>query len=255
MRFEDTTEEATWRNEVRDFLSRELPEGAKRRRGGGAPFADGGANEGNAAPSTEARVGGQGFRLQGGPLGEWRQKLAEKGWIAPAWPKEYGGAGLGIMEQFIINEEFAEAGAPAVGGMGVMMAGPDDHRPRHRGAEGGAPARHPQRRDAVVPGLQRARLRLRPRLAADARRARRRRLRDQRPEDLDLRRPVRRLDVHARPHRPGRAEAPRHQLLPARHEAPGITVQPLVNMAGGARLQPGLLRQRARARPRTSSAR
>jgi len=28
------------------------------------------------------------------------------------------------MEQFIMNEEFAEAGAPFVGGMGVMMAGP-----------------------------------------------------------------------------------------------------------------------------------
>ena len=25
----------------------------------------------------------------------WRQRLAEKGWGAPTWPKEYGGAGLG----------------------------------------------------------------------------------------------------------------------------------------------------------------
>ena len=70
----------------------------------------------------------------------------------------------------------------------------------------------------LVPGLQRARRRLRPRLAPDARRPRRRRLRHQRPEDLDLRRPIRRLDVPARPHRPGRAQAPRHHLLPPRHE-------------------------------------
>ena len=57
-------------------------------------------------------------------MGEWRQKLATQGWIAPAWPKEYGGAGLSTMEQFILNEEFAEARAPQLGGMGVQMAGP-----------------------------------------------------------------------------------------------------------------------------------
>jgi alkylation response protein AidB-like acyl-CoA dehydrogenase len=72
----------------------------------------------------EARAGGAGFQLRGGAWGEWRRKLAERGWIAPAWPKEYGGAGLSTMEQFILNEEFAEAGAPQMGGMGVTMLGP-----------------------------------------------------------------------------------------------------------------------------------
>jgi alkylation response protein AidB-like acyl-CoA dehydrogenase len=57
-------------------------------------------------------------------LQRWFQKLSERRWIAPAWPKEYGGAGLSIMEQFIMNEEFAEARAPQVGGMGVSMVGP-----------------------------------------------------------------------------------------------------------------------------------
>jgi alkylation response protein AidB-like acyl-CoA dehydrogenase len=68
----------------------------------------------------------------------WRDKLVARGWIAPAWPKEYGGAGLSIMEQFIMNEEFAEAGAPQVGGMGVSMVGPtlvahgtDEQRAEH----------------------------------------------------------------------------------------------------------------------------
>ena len=50
--------------------------------------------------------------------------LSEKGWVAPAWPKEYGGAGLTVMEQFIFNQEMAEADAPSVGGMGVSMLGP-----------------------------------------------------------------------------------------------------------------------------------
>src|SRR5690606_21110899 len=50
--------------------------------------------------------------------------LAERGWIAPHWPKEYGGAGLTPMEQFIFKQEMAQAQAPAVGGMGVSLLGP-----------------------------------------------------------------------------------------------------------------------------------
>jgi len=124
MRFNDTPEEATWRTEVRDFLNNELPaEFKRRRRISDAPFA---GYEAGAAPSGRptAQAGGSGFKLEGGARGEWRDKLANRGWIAPAWPVEYGGAGLGTMEQFILNEEFAEAGAPQVGGMGVSMAGP-----------------------------------------------------------------------------------------------------------------------------------
>ncbi len=123
MRFSDTPEEAAWRAEVREFLAKELPARLRLRNrllGG----------EGGVAANAEvtgrpaARAGGAGFQLEGGLMGEWRQKLAERGWIAPAWPKEYGGAGLTTMEQFIMNEEFAEAGAPPVGGMGVQMVGP-----------------------------------------------------------------------------------------------------------------------------------
>lgn len=54
----------------------------------------------------------------------WMTKLASKGWVAPAWPKEYGGAGMTIMEQFIFNEELAVARAPRPGGIGITMAGP-----------------------------------------------------------------------------------------------------------------------------------
>src|SRR5215208_6119139 len=61
---------------------------------------------------------------RGERMKQWRRRVADKGWVAPAWPKEYGGAGLGVKEQFILNEEFAEAGAPQVGGFGVMMFGP-----------------------------------------------------------------------------------------------------------------------------------
>ncbi|GAB4335120.1 MAG: acyl-CoA dehydrogenase family protein [Dehalococcoidia bacterium] len=54
----------------------------------------------------------------------WARALAEKGWVAPHWPKEYGGAGLSVMEHVIFNEEMARARVPAVGGVGVGLLGP-----------------------------------------------------------------------------------------------------------------------------------
>jgi alkylation response protein AidB-like acyl-CoA dehydrogenase len=117
MDFRDTHDQAAWRAEVREFLAKEKPR------------VDPDLN-----PMELARE-------RGGVLREWRDKLATKGWIAPAWPKEYGGAGLGVMEQFIMNEEFAEARAPQVGGMGVSMIGPtliihgnEDQKREHLGA-------------------------------------------------------------------------------------------------------------------------
>ena len=52
--------------------------------------------------------------------------LAQRGWIAPAWPKEYGGLGASIYEQMVFNEEFGYNGAPDTGtrGFGVGMIGP-----------------------------------------------------------------------------------------------------------------------------------
>ncbi|WP_322795236.1 acyl-CoA dehydrogenase [Tepidiforma sp.] len=57
---------------------------------------------------------------------EFNRKLAERGWIAPAWPKEYGGLGASIYEQMVFNEEFGYWGAPDTGtrGFGVGMIGP-----------------------------------------------------------------------------------------------------------------------------------
>ncbi|MDP6176130.1 MAG: acyl-CoA dehydrogenase family protein, partial [Rhodospirillales bacterium] len=42
----------------------------------------------------------------------WHRKLYEKGWIAPHWPKEYGGMGASLAEQIILTEEMGHAGAP-----------------------------------------------------------------------------------------------------------------------------------------------
>ena len=54
----------------------------------------------------------------------WSDALAEHNWVAPHWPEEYGGGGLSSMEQFILKQELASSGAPAVGGSGTNMLGP-----------------------------------------------------------------------------------------------------------------------------------
>ena len=54
----------------------------------------------------------------------WREALVARGWIAPAWPKEWGGASLSVRQQFILNQELAEAGLQNTGGLGVSFFGP-----------------------------------------------------------------------------------------------------------------------------------
>jgi alkylation response protein AidB-like acyl-CoA dehydrogenase len=68
----------------------------------------------------------------------WQRKLHSAGFLAVAWPKEYGGAGLSPMEQAILNEELARAKAPGVINMmaiswvgpGIMRYGTDAQKKR-----------------------------------------------------------------------------------------------------------------------------
>jgi alkylation response protein AidB-like acyl-CoA dehydrogenase len=43
---------------------------------------------------------------------DWTSKLYGGGWICAGWPTEYGGKGLSLIQQVVLNEEFARAGAP-----------------------------------------------------------------------------------------------------------------------------------------------
>ena len=79
----------------------------------------------------------------------------------------------------------------------------------------------PVGRGDLVPGLLRARGRVRPRVAAHARDRARRPLRAQRPEDVGLLGPVRALVRRAGPDRGDRPEAPRHLDADRRHALPG----------------------------------
>ncbi|HVP05193.1 MAG TPA: acyl-CoA dehydrogenase family protein [Dehalococcoidia bacterium] len=105
MDFHDTPDEAKFRAEVREFIATEYK------------------SDGEAAGSV-AQAASAGGAAAMERYKEWMRKLATKGWVAAAWPKEYGGAGMSIMEQFIFNEELAIARAPRPGGIGITMAGP-----------------------------------------------------------------------------------------------------------------------------------
>ena len=94
---------------------------------------------------------------------------------------------------------------------------PDRHRalrthhrgPRQRRAEAALPPADARGRGALVPAVQRARRGVGPREPLDARRARRRHLPRQRPEDLDVARRPRQVRHPHRPHPQRRVEAPR----------------------------------------------
>jgi alkylation response protein AidB-like acyl-CoA dehydrogenase len=55
----------------------------------------------------------------------WQGELAEGGLAGITWPKEYGGQGLGPIEQVIANQEIGKAGVPGIlDVIGVGMLGP-----------------------------------------------------------------------------------------------------------------------------------
>jgi alkylation response protein AidB-like acyl-CoA dehydrogenase len=54
---------------------------------------------------------------------EFSQRLTERGWMAPSWPVEYGGAGRDPMEVQALHEEMSIAAAPLYGiGTTMMIA-------------------------------------------------------------------------------------------------------------------------------------
>ena len=55
---------------------------------------------------------------------EWQKKLASKGWLAPGWPKEYGGTGWSLTQRYIFDEECGVASTPRTIPFGVTMVGP-----------------------------------------------------------------------------------------------------------------------------------
>ena len=54
----------------------------------------------------------------------WHRVLAKKGWIAPAWPVEYGGPGWTATQRYIWSEETARADCIRILPFGITMVGP-----------------------------------------------------------------------------------------------------------------------------------
>src|ERR1700759_3348297 len=54
----------------------------------------------------------------------WHKLLFQKGWVAPLWPKEYGGTGWNVTQRYIFNEEVANAGMPSTLPFGLNMVAP-----------------------------------------------------------------------------------------------------------------------------------
>ncbi len=103
MDLEDTAEQAAYRQRVRSWLAQHASE---------APVL-----RGEGALTDEAEV----VRARRA----WQGRLAEGGLAGVTWPKEYGGQGLGPVEQVIANQEIAAAGVPGVlDAIGVGMLGP-----------------------------------------------------------------------------------------------------------------------------------
>ncbi len=54
----------------------------------------------------------------------WHRTLAAKGWVAPGWPREYGGMGLSAYQQVMFSEELDRAGVVVIPNFGITMLGP-----------------------------------------------------------------------------------------------------------------------------------
>ncbi|MCH9671510.1 MAG: acyl-CoA dehydrogenase family protein [Gammaproteobacteria bacterium] len=94
-----TPEEKAFQTEVREFLDAKLPADIREK------------SESGRRVSKEDQV-------------RWQKILNEQGWMAPGWPKEYGGTGWSPIQKYIFDEEMAAASAPPVLAFGVSMVAP-----------------------------------------------------------------------------------------------------------------------------------
>jgi alkylation response protein AidB-like acyl-CoA dehydrogenase len=89
-------EEATFREDVRSWLAANLPRDLKEKV---ASYA----------------------HLSKDDLLRWHRILAKQGWVAPAWPQEWGGTGWNVVQRYIFEEELGYAGAPPLIPFGLTM--------------------------------------------------------------------------------------------------------------------------------------
>jgi hypothetical protein len=54
----------------------------------------------------------------------WHRILARQGWVAPSWPREWGGIDWDVVQRYIFEEECGYAGAPPLMPFGLTMCAP-----------------------------------------------------------------------------------------------------------------------------------
>ncbi|WP_431477488.1 acyl-CoA dehydrogenase family protein [Massilia eburnea] len=64
------------------------------------------------------------LRLKREDYVRWHKIVAKQGWVAPAWPTEFGGPGWDATQRHIWEEECAIAGTPPILPFGVNMVAP-----------------------------------------------------------------------------------------------------------------------------------
>lgn len=99
----------TFRTETRAWLEANCPPGMRVPAKGEADICWGGKNWTFA--SDDQRI--------------WLERMVERGWTVPTWPKEYGGGGLSKEEAFILKEEMKAIRARSpLDSFGIWMLGP-----------------------------------------------------------------------------------------------------------------------------------
>ncbi len=73
----------------------------------------------------DAPWGGKRFKWKNPDAKLWLDRMAERGWTAPMWPREYGGGGLSKAENKVLEQELRRLKArPALMSFGIWMLGP-----------------------------------------------------------------------------------------------------------------------------------
>jgi alkylation response protein AidB-like acyl-CoA dehydrogenase len=76
-------------------------------------------------PEDEIAWGGRNAKFKNPDSKVWLDRMAECGWTAPTWPKQYGGGGLSRAEAKVLDEELRRIKArPALYSFGLWMLGP-----------------------------------------------------------------------------------------------------------------------------------
>jgi alkylation response protein AidB-like acyl-CoA dehydrogenase len=84
-----------------------------------------GLSGGDMDDDDESIWGGKRARFKNKDAKLWLDRMAEKGWTTPTWPKEYGGGGLSPVEARVLTQELGRMKArPALLSFGIWMLGP-----------------------------------------------------------------------------------------------------------------------------------